>query len=87
MHTQTMCSQKTCFITINWINGKENSVEKENSVGKERGSWEKSEEATLVPKQILLFLLVLAGVEIIFLLVAGTVLCFGFSMRITLITD
>ena len=30
--------------------------------------------------------LVSAGIELIFFLVAGTVLCFGFSVRITLIT-
>ena len=30
--------------------------------------------------------LVLAGIELIFFLVAGTVLCFGFSVRIMLIT-
>ena len=30
--------------------------------------------------------LVLAGIELIFFSVAGTVLCFGFSVRIMLIT-
>ena len=30
--------------------------------------------------------LVLAGIELIFFLVAGTVLCFGFSVRMMLIT-
>ena len=30
--------------------------------------------------------LVSAGIELIFFLVAGTVLCFGFSVRIMLIT-
>ena len=32
------------------------------------------------------YVLVSAGIELIFLLVAGTVLCFGFSVRIMLVT-
>ena len=41
---------------------------------------------TTFNSEIKLFVLVSAGTELTFFLVAGTVLCFGFSVRMMLIT-
>ena len=50
------------------------------SLGK-KGGWEEG-----ILGFVFVSVLVLARIELIFILVAGTVLCFGFSVRILLIT-
>ena len=71
-------------ISSNYLKGGADICHLSGTGGQVPEYWKGTPSASSCIKYIVV--LVSAGIELIFFLVAGTVLCFGFSVRIMLIT-